>query len=198
MNKKDKKQKQVGVINHISQPLNFRHNFHLGLDGVRGDHNDVHMQELQAAFESVTSSNNVTPSPRHPFENLNAEYSRNDPVMDGRNEAAMYQQGVELRAPRPCRSRDISEENSVNVKLLTLMILRKYTYTKNDTYMCIVIHKLGDKMVYQQLISLTNVSVKSCPFTKLKGCITCFLIDGYLTNISYFKVFSPENPQFFK
>ncbi|KAH3817144.1 uncharacterized protein LOC127880975 [Dreissena polymorpha] len=88
-----KKEKKLKHINHISQPLNIRHNFHLGADGFSGSFNE---EEIRNLFSNASKTGPIT-SPRDTA-----------PVEEG-----VIKPQPEKFPPTPCRSRDISRANSV-------------------------------------------------------------------------------------
>ncbi|WAR25095.1 hypothetical protein MAR_010799 [Mya arenaria] len=114
MNKKEKKPKQATEINHISQPLNFKHNFHLGIDGVSGAHDGINVEQLQAMFDHVAKAGpSAHAQPRRSGNHADMmPLTKNDRPHKRLEHTTSIED--EVGAPTPCLSRDISERNSID------------------------------------------------------------------------------------
>lgn len=98
MSKKSEKRSKDRGIKVISQPMNFQHRFHVGIDSVN-------LEELQALFESASQPGNP-PSPVTGDRCAEKEASTED---ESRGNTMRN-----VTPPPPCQSRDISGEGGVS------------------------------------------------------------------------------------
>lgn len=100
MSKKSEKRSKDRGIKVISQPMNFQHRFHVGIDSVN-------LEELRALFESAST-------PGDPSSPVSGDSCAEKETEASTEDESRGNTMRNVTPPPPCQSRDISGEGGVS------------------------------------------------------------------------------------